>query len=243
MQNEETTTPAPEVTEPETTVQTEQVAEDKKEPTVAETFGSKDEKKVADSVPIARLNKEIQRKKELEKEVIELRQKLESGDITQSDVTSDLKALAEEHNVDADFLDKLVKTIKAQSTSDFDEKLRPLTERDAADKREKAFTQHFTKALNAMPEFQGIVNPDVIKQMAFNPANADKTFSQLIEEAYGNSLQGKRTIETATPRGGPKTDKVDIDRARKDTEYFKEVMADPTLKKQYNESLEKRIQF
>ena len=244
----EPTTPAPEVKGPETTVQTAPVAEPvvptpepakEPEPTVAQMMG---EKKV-ENVPIARLNKEIQRKKELEKEVQELREKLASGTTTETQVSTDLKALAEEHNIDPTFLDKLAKTIKAQAESDIEEKLKPLTERDARETRDKAFNEHFSKTIEAMPEFKDVVNPAVIKQMAMNPENAEKTFSQLIEEAYGNTIQGKRTIETNTPRGGGKHEGLDIERAGKDGAYFKEVMANPELKRQYNESITSRVRL
>jgi len=77
--------------------------------------------------------------------------------------------------------------------------------------------------------------------MALNPANKDKTFSALLEEAYGSALGGKRTIETTTPRGGADNTKVDAERAQKDPEYRKEVFANPDLKKQYNESLTDRL--
>ncbi len=245
MPNEQTT-PAPEVKGPETTVQTtpEPAAPApaepaKSEPTVAEMMG---QKKV-ENVPIARLNKEIQRKKELEKEVQDLRDKLASGNTTEAQVSTDLKALAEEHNIDPTFLDKLAKTIKAQAESDMEEKLRPLTERDAKDTRDKAFNEHFSKTLEAMPEFKGVVNPSVIKQMAMNPENSEKTFSQLIEEAYGNTIQGKRTMETNVPRGGGRPEGLDVARATKDSEYFKEVMANPELRRQYNEGITSRVKL
>lgn len=244
MPNEQIT-PAPEVKGPETTVQTTQepaasTPAVEPEQTVAQMMG---EKPKADNVPIARLNKEIQRKKELEKEVQDLREKLAAGTMTNTEVSSDLKSLAEEHNIDPSFLDKLAKTIKAQTESDFEEKLRPLTERDARDARDKAFNEHFGKTLEAMPEFKGVVNQSVIKQMAMNPENAEKTFSQLIEEAYGNTITGKRSMESNTPRGGGKHEGLDIARAGKDTEYFKEVMSSPELKRQYNEGLTSRIKL
>lgn len=237
-------TPTPEVKGAETTVQTTPevatpVATVEPEQTVGQMMG---EKKV-ENVPMARLNKEINRKKELEKEVAELRAKLEAGTISKPELTSDLKSLAEEHNIDPDFLDKLAKTIKAQTESDFEEKLRPLTERDASEKRDKAFVEHFNKTLEAMPEFKSVVNPSVIKQMAMNPENSEKTFSQLIEEAYGNTITGKRSIETNVPRGGGSSDGLDMARATKDTEYFKTVMANPELKRQYNENITTRIRL
>jgi len=242
----EPNTPAPEVTEPETTVQTAPEVTPEPtapvaapEPTVAQMLG---EKKV-ENVPIARLNKEIQRKKELENEVLRLQEQLASKPKEVRVDNLDLRSLAEEHNIDPEFLDKLAKTIKAQAESDIDEKIRPLTERDARESRDKAFAEHFAKTIEAMPEFKEVVNPSVIKQMALNPENANKTFSQLIEEAYGNTVVGKRTIETNSPRGGGKNEGLDIDRARQDTAYFKEVMANPELKRQYNEGLTNRVKL
>jgi hypothetical protein len=238
----EATTPAPEVTGPETTVQTTPepatpVATP--EPTVAQAFG---EKKV-EQVPLARLNKEIQRKKELEDKVRDLEAKLADGTRSERQVATDIKALAEEHNIDAGFLDKLVNTIKAQADSEIEERLRPLTEREAKTAQEKAFGEHFTRTLESMPEFKEVVNPSVIKQMAMNPENSEKTFKQLIEEAYGHTLSGKRTIENSTPRGGGSVEPLDIARAGKDTAYFKEVMANPTLRAQYNEGLTSRVKL
>jgi len=59
----------------------------------------------------------------------------------------------------------------------------------------------------------------VIKALAFNPANKNKTYSQLLDEAYGNALTGRRTIETTTPRGGAKDTKVDMQRAQSDEAF------------------------
>lgn len=242
----EATTPAPEVKGPETTVQTPQETAQAPEapkaesaPTVAEMMG----KKQPESVPLARLNKEIQRKKELESEVAKLREQVANGTKSEARVDTDIKRLAEEHNVDADFLDKLVSAIKAETNSSVEERLRPLAEREEAERVERAFNEHFHKTIDAMPEFKDVVNPLVIKQMALNPENASKTFQQLIEEAYGNSLQGKRSLESSTPRGGGTIDKLDFDRARKDANYFKEVMANPSLRAEYNQSITDRVKL
>jgi len=85
------------------------------------------------------------------------------------------------------------------------------------------------------------VNAEVIKALAFNPANANKTYKQLLEEAYGNAITGRRTVETTVPRGGAKDTKLDMQRARTDTAYRREVLADPELKKQYNEGITDRV--
>ena len=84
-----------------------------------------------------------------------------------------------------------------------------------------------------------MANTDILKQMAL--ANKDMTYSQLLDKVYGNTLEGKRTLETTTPRGGAKDAKVDFERAQRDGEYRKSVLRDPALKKQYNVGLETRI--
>ena len=53
-------------------------------------------------------------------------------------------------------------------------------------------------------------------------------------------LLGKRTIETTQPGGGNDPEPLNIQRAEKDIEYFKQVMADPKKKAQYNEAMLKR---
>lgn len=240
---EEVATPVGEVIQPEKTVETKQESKESPHASEAPVGEALGDKKPVDSVPIARLNKEITRRKELEKELADLRTRASDEKLTHTEITTDLKALAEEHNIDPSFLDKLAKTIKAQAEANVDEKLRPIAEREALEKKEKAFDLLYSKTLQEMPEFQGIVNPAVIKQMAFNPANAGFTMRQLIEEAYGSSLQGKRTTETTTARGGVKTEGLDMNRAQRDPEYFKEVMADPQLKAEYNKDLLLRIKI
>lgn len=215
-------------------VETPEVETPAPEQTVAEALQVE---KKEDVVPLATF---LDTKKEI-KELKATIEKLQAQDKPKAEITADLKALADEHGVDAGFLDKLAKTIKAQTEADFDEKLRPLAEKEKADKIDKAFQDGFAKAMDAMPEFEGVVNPEVIKSLSLDPRNAQKTFRQLIEETYGNALSGKRTIETTTPRGGATPGVVDRERAKRDIAYFKEVMSDPDLKKQYNEGLAQEI--
>ncbi len=188
------------------------------EPTLADLHQEekKEEKKVPDSVPLARLNKEVSRRKELETELKELRQQIDAGDdYEDSDDSSEVKQLAAE-----------VKEIK---------------QREARIKAEAVFTQNLERTLENNPEYKDLVNKEVIKQMAFNPANKDKTYSQLLEEAYGNAIQGRRTMESTTPRGGAENTKVDIKRAQSDPEYRRQVLADPDMRKEYNKDLHTRI--
>jgi hypothetical protein len=164
-------------------------------------------------VPIARLDKEIARRKELEAKLAEYEAAVaEDGEPSDS---TDVKELA-----------KQIAEIK---------------EKEQAQQRNAALNAGLQKALESAPEFKGVVNEDAIKQMALNPANKDKTFIQLIEEVYGNTVSGRRTIETATPRGGAKDTKIDEARAQRDPDYRKEVLSDPDLRKQYNEGLTDRL--
>lgn len=216
MSDKDVTTPESEVNETsEETVNDEQESE-----TPQETVGTFQEEETTsekpDSVPIARLDKEIARRKELEQKLRELTQeKEEDPAVKDAEKDPDVKALAE--------------------------KLAKIEEKEKMATREARLDAALTKALEESPEFADIANREVIKQMALNPANREKTFAQLLDEAYGNALGGKRTIESTTPRGGAKEAKVDIEKARRDNQYLKEVLADPELRKQYNEGLELRI--
>lgn len=174
------------------------------------------EKKKVDSVPLARLNKEISKRKELEKQLEELRGELEDDpEVDDVEENSEVKNLAE--------------------------RLESIEKKEKLAKKEAAFTQGLNKALENAPEYKDVVNVEVIKALAFNPANANKTYRQLLEEAYGNAINGRRTVETTVPRGGAKDAKLDMARAQKDAEYRKEVLRDPELRKQYNEGLTDRI--
>jgi hypothetical protein len=208
-------TTAPEVNvEPETTVNDEQETT-QGDVSVADLH-QKTESKKPDSVPLARLSKEVQRRKEAEAELRALRAELEvSVDEDGNDDEPEVKKLAQK------------------------------LERLEGDKRQAdlnaVFEKNFNQTLANLPEYKDIVNVEVIRQMAFNPANANKTYRQLLDEAYGNAVTGRRTIETTTPRGGAKDEKVDMDRARTDGEYRREVLANPDLRKQYNEGLTDRV--
>lgn len=208
-------TPEQEVNEaPEETVNDEQETE--------ETVGSyqeeeeQKENKVPTEVPLSRLNKEIDRRKALEAELAELK-KDKDADSTVSD------------------------TEKDPDVKDLAKQLADIQAKEKRAEQEVKLAQGLSKALEAAPEFKDVANADVIKQMALNPANKDKTFVQLLEEAYGNAIGGRRTIETTTPRGGAADTKVDIERTRKDPEYRRGVLSNPDLKKQYNESIQDRI--
>lgn len=228
------TTPAPEVKEEQTTQEVQ--PEESKEESVAEVL--KEEVKSPD-IPYHRFKEKVDEVAELKQKVEELQKRAEAG-ASSKEVSNDLKGIAEEHNLDADVLGKIASAIEARAAQSIDEKLRPLTEAQKAERRDKILSEHLEKALENNPQYKDVANPEVIKALALNPAHAQKTLSQLLEMTYGKMVEapGKKTLEQTTPRGGGDGNKsIDYDRAKTDADYFKEVMSDPTLKKEYNSKM------
>ena len=180
------------------------------------------------------------KRKQAEKDLADLKTSIESG-ATKKDIASDIASLAKEHDLDPDFLQKFADTIRTQTEQSLDDKYAPKL--SAIDKKERdakidaAFKTHFDLAMEKMPDMKEVVVPSVIKTLSLDPANSKKTITQLIEEVYGNTLPGKRTAEKTTPGGGKEPAPLDFAKARKDSAYFKEVMADPALKKEYNKRM------
>lgn len=198
-----------------------------------------------ESVPLATFLEIKKQNKELAKEMRDLKKSIEEG-ASKREVASDIKSLSDKHNVDAEFLQDFADAIRSESKKELEEelasKLKPLTEKERAQKIDSAFNEHFQKALEKAPEYEGVVNKDIIKALSLNPANKNKTFNQLIDEAYGHLVQGRRTMEVSSPRTGKNDEgSLDVDRARSDSTYFKEVMGNPELKKKYNDEMLRRL--
>jgi hypothetical protein len=51
-------------------------------------------------------------------------------------------------------------------------------------KQNEAFNAHYDKVLEAMPQYKGISDREVIRKMSFDPTNAKKTFAEIFAEAY-----------------------------------------------------------
>lgn len=215
-----------EVDEPET--------EEPATPTVEDII---EPKRAEEQVPLKTFLEIKNEKKALERELKNL--KSQAQDMTKSEIKSDLKSIADKYDVDPNFLTELSSVIYAQAKGDAEEAIKPVLEKEANERIDKALTENINKALEVMPEYEGVVNKDVLKSLAKLPENKNKTFQQLIEETYSKTVTGKKTMETSTPRGG-KDVGIDWNKV-KDPAYFKEIMADPDLKKQYNENLTSRI--
>lgn len=209
------------------------------EQTISELIPEKEEK--SNMVPESVFLGEKKARKALEKEIKELKQQFELGNVSNKEVSNSVEAIAEKHGVDQGFLKDLVSAIKSDTEKELESKFNSKFEsKEKAEKFENAFKKGLDLALERGPEFKNIVNPEVVKQLAMLPQNANKTISQLIEETYGNALTGKRTIEVTTPGGGKDPEPLDINRAGKDIEYLKEILKDPKKKEQYNEAMLKK---
>lgn len=165
---------------------------------------AQDQRKRAEKAEAAKAEAE-QRAESLQAEVTKLKSSAMSGDMPMGEVNDQLRKLAEEHNVDQSFLAKLVSTvrsatvgeIRAELEKDLSPKINSIEQERRMEKAEKKFDEVFSKTVGDMPEYKGIVNKEIIKTLAFNPANAKKTLPQIIEDAYGAAVQGRKTIETA----------------------------------------------
>jgi hypothetical protein len=231
---------------------TEPKSDDKgeKEVKIGDALKTSDKKEPAEDkprmVPEAVLIEYKKEAKAATKALEDLKKTIEDG-ATKKEVSKSIKDLAEKHNVDAEFLRDFADAVKKEAEAEVEEKvsarIKPITDKESADKVDKIFSEHFDKTLEAMPEYKAVVNKEVIKSLALDPKNANKTFAKIFEEAYGHLVTGKRTLETTKPRGGKDDTEIDFAKARKDAEYFKEIMSDPQLKKKYNEGIAERNNF
>lgn len=194
---------------------------------------------VPENIPYDRFKEVNDKSKEKDAIIADLTQKLADKNATPEEVREDLKEIAEQHNLDPVVLGQITKAIEAKALAKVDEAVKPITERERQAQADATFERMYAEVIEANPEYKDIANKDVIKQLAFNPANADLTLSQLLGKTYGGSVKAPEPSPTMekdpTPRGGSdKVEKLDFARAQTDSEYFKQVMADPKLKKEYN---------
>lgn len=219
-----------------------------KGPTIGEVLKSEEKKESPRTVPEAPFLELKTQNKELKKELKELKELIEAGGSRQ-EVSASLLEIAEEHNVDVNFLKRLAQTIKSEAKAEveaeYTAKMKPLEDKERYDRIDTIFNYHYEKTLEAMPEYKGIVNKDVIKSLSLLKENANKTFPQLLEESYGHLISGKKTLDSGSPtrQGGDEITEVDFFRAQNDSEYREKVMANPELKRKYNAKMLKELKI
>lgn len=213
------------------------------EVTVAQAMQAPAKTDKTDSVPLAVFLEEKKERKTLETKIADLEKQVAAG--KKLDVGDEIAALGEEYGVDAGFLAKLTTAIETRVGKPKGGEVSPDVQKILADAEAKnlneVFKTHFDKAIGKMPEYAEIANPEVIKSLSLLPENANKTFSQIIEDTYSRSLSGKKTIETTVPNGGKEPAPIDYVKASKDQTYLAEILANPETKKEYNKSLADRL--
>lgn len=203
-----------------------------------------EDKKPDDSVALAKFLAEKKARKALEKKVKEYEAIINSEveDDDEDSLSTDIKSIAKEYDVDEKFLKKLSTSLKSEIRKEYDEKLKPITQKEKENQFNQVFQKHFTETIDSMPEYKSVVNADVIKSLSRDPQNANLTMRELVEKTYSNALGGKRTIETTVPNGGKDPQNIDFDKAQKDPEYYAQIMADPSQKDKYNSEMMRRFQ-
>jgi len=189
----------------------------------------------SDHVPLAT---HLETKKQL-KDLKRTIKELQDSKGTSEEITGDIDSLTEEYpDLDPVFLKKLTSSLKADLKRDMENDLKPLREEAKQERINTAFETHFNKALELAPEYKGIANAEVIKTLSLDPKNAKKTFVQIIEDAYGSAVVGRRPMDSTTPRGGHEPESVDLDRASRDEKYLEQVLSNPKSKKEYNDAMQ-----
>lgn len=188
---------------------------------------------------IGKYDDERIRRREAEEKIRELQSRIDQG-ASKREVTGDSQdILAEYPDVDPNFIAMLDRRMEKRAEEIAASKIRPFEEQNEHARIEGIFRVNFDSAMSRLPEYKDVVNPSVIKSMSLMAENSHKTFTQIIEDAYGNVLTGRRTIETTTPGGGKDPETLDYQKAKSDTDYFVKIMENPKLKAEYNLQLAK----
>lgn len=232
---------ATETAQAEKTVEDTQVAPEETQKTAGEVIDeavSQAQKETKETVGLDKFLELKKENKEMKRSLKDMEARISEGASTE-EISTDIRAIAQEHDVDEKFLRKLASTIKAETERDLDakyaDKLKPFEEKAAQEKLDKIFQEHYKIAMAKLgSDFDGLVDPEEVKELSQLPKNRNKTFSEIIEHRYGSLLTGKRTIDTTKPAGGKEPESLDVERARKDPEYFQQIMSSPKLKAEYN---------
>lgn len=212
-----------------------------------------DKKEEGKTVPEAAFLELKNENKAVWSEVKKLQDMIAEG-LTKKEVSETLKKIGDKYKVDPNFLSEVSEAIKAEADVTADRKIKesvkPIEKEQATEKAsteseriDRIFKENFAKTLAAMPDFKDVADPDVIKSLTLDPANRDKTFAQIIEKAYGHLVKGKGKTLDESRGGGKEPAGIDYDKASRDTEYFKSIMADPAQRKEYNANIHKRLKL
>jgi len=192
------------------------------------------EKSAADSVVSA-----------LQEEVAKLKNAGVTGEKSVLQVNDELRRLSMEHNIDETFLASLVSTVRSATTKeireelekDYSPKITKIESERSQEKMDVKFNELYANVLADMPEYKNVVNKNVIKTLVFNPENAKKTLPQIVEEVYGASIAGKKSIELS--RGSREQESPNLSNPSK--EDWDKIESDPKAHAAWAKSTEEQI--
>lgn len=177
---------------------------------------------------------------DIKKEVKKLQKQLSEKTITDEEVGESLNELLDSYDVDPKFVKSFLKIAKEEARKELQPEIDNLRNKDRATNVQSTLKKMLNDSITRNPEYQEVVNEDVILQLANDPKNRKKTMSQLIEETYGKVLErGSRSIETQTG-GRNKPSEPDFNKMTESEES--EVYKDPELRKKYAKHQSKMIQ-
>ncbi len=212
--------------EPETVIETEDDSEDEKDLSSA-------------NVPLSTFL-------ELKKELKNAQNALKNSSMA---TDSALQELAQEYDVDVDFMRKLADSIKQETAKEFQSKYEPMFNKQQqereAEKRDALFTKVFEQAKKSYPELNDVLNKDLIKDLALDPKNSNKTVKQLIEWTYGGVIN--RIDETPAPSfekgSSGSTKSSGLDFSNLSEQDHKAIANDPKLSKEYGDWVVKNVHW
>lgn len=183
--------------------------------------------------------------KALQVEIEKLRMMGVTGEQKPHEISDSIKSLALEYNVDENFLSKVFSTVEKTTTAKlqneidkkYSTKIDRLEQERQMEKAEKKFEQIFDKTIKEMPEYDGVVNKDVIKSLAFNPSNAKKTLQQIVEETYSNAITGRKSIESSHASKEPTTPDI----LNPSAEDWSKIESSPEQKDKWSKSTEEAL--
>lgn len=217
----------------------------KEDATVGNLF-NKSEHKDPRLVPEGVLIAEKKARKEAERKLEEL----EKSGASSKEIDKTLDGIADTYGVDKNFVSDIASVVKSNTEKDLDEriasKMKPFEEKEHKEQSKKLFNEAFDKAVdNLGAEYKSVANKSTIealaREAASDPDRKDLTLEQILQGAYGHLVKGtKKPVEGIRPKDGGSSMSIDYNRAKTDTEYYQEIMADPATKAEYNKDLAKR---
>lgn len=179
---------------------------------------------------------------DLKSEMKELKESLKVGQGNQA-----LEELAQEYDVDVDFMRKLANTIQQENAKEIQAKYDPIIKKQEEETRLKEqnnlFDKVFEQAKKSYTDISDVINKEIIKDMALNPKNANKTVKELIKEVYGGVMN--KTDESPAPSfekvQARASKESGLDFGNLSLEDHNAIAADPKLKKAYGDWVVKNI--